>query len=246
MKAFDSSTANGWYPGTVFVDVPEPVGWEAEIGLGRTTLGSSEAGGGGFQAIPDKPSRRGLVQTLGMRPLDGFRRGVPHRQPGFCPLHSQGGCGGIIDPPEGVPPVEAHNEDEFAERIAQRAFATREQIGDQLLPWFIQALDESVQIFDPVGPEQWDTPCYWPPGPEPVRTLLNMRIAEVTMHAWDVCSQLEPDYHLSQGSLGPLIDAVPRAVRRGFRPDPSLSDPRVYATVRSGGGAPRSGRAFPP
>lgn len=152
-----------------------------------------------------------------------------------CHIGSQGfarsiarGLEGIIDPPEGAPPVEAHNEDEFAERITQRAFATREQVGDQLLPWFIQGLDESVQIFDQVGPEQWDTPCYWPPGPEPVRTLLDMRIAELSMHAWDIRSPLEPDYHLSQGSLGALIDTVPRAVRRAFRPDLSISDPIRY------------------
>jgi uncharacterized protein (TIGR03083 family) len=158
-----------------------------------------------------------------------------------CHIGSQGfarsiarGLQGIIDPPEGAPPVESHNEDEFAERIAQRAFATREQVGNQLLPWFIQGLDESVQIFDQVGPEQWDTHCYWPPGPEPIRTLLDMRIAELAMHSWDVCSQLESDYHLSQESLGALIDTVPRAVRRAFRPDPTLSDPIRYRFMMTG------------
>ena len=56
-------------------------------------------------------------------------------------------------------------------------------MGDGRSPWFIQGLDESVQIFYKVGPDRGDTPCYWPPGPEPVRTLLNMRIAELTMNA---------------------------------------------------------------
>ena len=84
-------------------------------------------------------------------------------------------------PPEGWPPAEEHNKDEFAEGIAQRAIATREQVGDQLLPWFIQRIDESVQKFDKVGPDQWDISCYLPPGPEPVRTLLDMRIVELSM-----------------------------------------------------------------
>ena len=138
------------------------------------------------------------------------------------------GLQGIISPPEGRPTVEEHDEDEFAEGIAQRAFATRKQIGEQLLPWFIGKIDESVQVFDKVGSDQWETECYWPPGPEPVRVLLDMRIAELTMHAWDVCSRLEPDYHLSAGSIGALIDTVPRAVRRAFRADPSLFAPIRY------------------
>ena len=51
------------------------------------------------------------------------------------------------------------------------------------------------------------------------------------MHAWDVCSQLESDYHLSEGSVGALIDTMPRAVRRAFRPDPGLSAPIRYRFV---------------
>ncbi len=34
---------------------------------------------------------------------------------------------------------------------------------------FIGKIDESVQVFDIVGPDKWETECYWPPGPEPVR-----------------------------------------------------------------------------
>jgi len=153
----------------------------------------------------------------------------------ICHVGSQGfavsitrGLQGTVAPPEGRPPVEQHNEDEFAEQIAQRAFATKEQIGDELLPWFFKNLDESIAIFGTIGPDQWDMPCYWPPGPEPVSTLLDMRIAELAMHAWDIYSQLEPDYHLSEGTVGALIDTVPRAVRRAFRSDPDLAVPITY------------------
>ncbi len=138
------------------------------------------------------------------------------------------GLAGDISPPEGQPPVAEHNEDDFAERIAQRALATRQQQGDGLLDWFNSNLDESVQVFERVGPDSWDTLCYWPPGPEPISTLLDMRIAELTVHAWDVRSVLEPDYHLSDGSIGALIDTVPRAVRRAFRPEPDLDSPIRY------------------
>ena len=138
------------------------------------------------------------------------------------------GLHGDFSPPEGAPPVTDHDEDQFARNIFQRAFATREQVGDKLLDTLFQRLDESAEVFsgiDPKQPEQWDMLCYWPPGPEPVRVMLDMRISELSMHAWDVCSRFDPDYRLSDGSVRVLMDTVPRAVRRAFRPDPSLTSP---------------------
>ena len=137
------------------------------------------------------------------------------------------GLAGDVSPP-GRPAVSEHNEDDFAEGIAQRAFATRAQQGDGLLAWFMGNLDESVKVFDSVEPDQWNTQCYWPPGPEPISTLLDMRIAELCMHAWDVRSVLEANYHLSEDSLRTLIDTVPRAVRGAFRPEPGLKTPVRY------------------
>jgi len=138
------------------------------------------------------------------------------------------GLAGEVSPPPGRPAVSEHNEDAFAESIAQRARANREQQGDGLLDWFRTNLDESVKTFDRVGPDQWNILCYWPPGPEPISTLLDMRIAELCMHAWDVRSKLEADYHLSEDSLGALMDTMPRAVRRAFRPEPELETPVRY------------------
>ena len=57
----------------------------------------------------------------------------------------------------------------------------------------------------------------------PVDTLLTQRIAELTMHGWDIRSRLEGDYHLSDGAVAALLDTVDRAARRAFRPDPSLA-----------------------
>ena len=138
------------------------------------------------------------------------------------------GLQGDISPTEGAPPVTDHDEDQFARNIFQRAFATRAQVGDQLLDILFQRLDESAEAFagiDSEQPKQWDMPCYWPPGPEPVRVMLDMRISELSMHAWDVCSRFDPDYRLSDGSVRVLMDTVPRAVRRAFRPDPGLARP---------------------
>ena len=131
-------------------------------------------------------------------------------------------------PPEGTPLVEHHDEDRFAEDIFQRALSNREEHGENLLESFIPRLDESVQVFNTVGPNDWEKPCYWPPGPEPVRTLLDMRIAELTMHAWDIRSTFDAGYRLSDDSVRVLMQTVDRAVRRAFRPDVDIQSEIRY------------------
>ena len=133
------------------------------------------------------------------------------------------GLQGDYSPPAGAPAVDDHDEDRFARSISDRARATREQHGGQLVEILRQRLDETVTVFNSVAAKDWDTLCYWPPGPEPVRTLLDMRIAELTMHLWDIRSVLDGQYHLSADSVRVLIDTVDRAARRAFRPDPSLA-----------------------
>lgn len=146
-------------------------------------------------------------------------------------LNVSRGLQGDYSPPDGAAPVTEHNEDEFARNIFQRAFNTRAEAGDRLQEILFQRLDEAVQVFDGVEEGQWDNLCYWPPGPETVHTMLDMRISELTMHAWDVCSRLDPDYRLSEGSVRVLIDTVNRAARRAFRPDPTIPAPQVYRFV---------------
>ena len=144
------------------------------------------------------------------------------------------GLQGDISPDGGAPAVADHDEDRFARNIFDRAKSTREQHGEQLLEILYQRLDETVEVFNSVRPEDWDTLCYWPPGPEPVRTLLDMRISELTMHTWDIRAVLDDQYHLSKDSVIVLVDTVNRAARRAFRPDPSLENPVRYRFVVAG------------
>lgn len=144
------------------------------------------------------------------------------------------GLQGDFSPPEGAPPTADFNEDRFAKNISERALATREQHGGELVAYLTQRLDEIVTVFNSVGPEDWDTLCYWPPGPMAVRTLLDQRIAELTMHTWDIRSVLDDDYHLSADAVRVLIDGVDRAARRAFRPDPSLLRPLTHRFVIDG------------
>lgn len=144
------------------------------------------------------------------------------------------GLEGDYSPPEGSPAVADHDEDKFARSIFDRALATREQQGGSLTEYLIQRLDETVTVFNSVGPEDWEKLCYWPPGPEEVQTLLSQRIAELTMHTWDIRSVLDDQFHLSDDAVAVLIDGVDRAVRRAFRPDPSLETPITHRFVMDG------------
>ena len=141
------------------------------------------------------------------------------------------GLQGNISPPDGSPQVNNHNEDDFAKSIFDRGIATNAQLGTNLLSTFEQRVSDIIKVFEQVKSDQWDTLCYWPPGPEKVSTMLDMRISELTMHAWDIRSRFEPDYHLSHESVTVLMDTVNRAVRRAFRPDPELNIPRRYRFV---------------
>ncbi len=133
------------------------------------------------------------------------------------------GLDGIHSPPEGSPDPAQHDEDTFARSIYQRAVDASQRLGGGLLDDFTDRINETVELFRQVQAEQWDNLVYWPAGPMSVRTLLTQRIAELTMHGWDIRSRLEDDYHLSDGSVAALLDTVDRAARRAFRPDPLLA-----------------------
>ncbi len=134
------------------------------------------------------------------------------------------GLDGNHSPPEGSPSPEQHDEDAFAQSIYQRAIDASQRLGSELLDDFTERIDETVNLFRDVQPDQWNNPVYWPSGPMSVDTLLTQRIAELTMHGWDIRSRLEGRFHLSDGSIAALLDTVDRAARRAFRPDPTLAN----------------------
>ena len=141
------------------------------------------------------------------------------------------GLRGDITPDEGASAIREYSEDQFARDIFDRAQSTKEQHGDRLLEVLFERLDEIGEVFNAVCPDQWETLCYWPPGPEPVHTMLDMRLSELTMHAWDIRSVLDDRYHLSDGSVIVLIETVDRAIRRAFRPDQSTGNQIRYRFI---------------
>ena len=88
------------------------------------------------------------------------------------------------------------------------------------------------------SPDDWDKLCYHRLQPETVRSKVDIRIAELAMHEWDIHCAFDPDAALAEDSLAGLINASGRAVRRAFRPDPARTSPWcATASTLSGPGA---------
>jgi hypothetical protein len=107
----------------------------------------------------------------------------------------------------------------------------RARMGAQLLAAFIATNAHLDQVLAGLVPRDWDTLCYHPMGPEPIRTLLDMRITELAMHGWDIRSRFDPQATLAPESLPALCQTIPRAVRRAFRPEASRTTPIRYRFV---------------
>ncbi len=88
-----------------------------------------------------------------------------------------------------------------SERIARGALALRERLGDGLLDTFHQRYQELGQLFDAIGPDDYDKPCWHPWGDTNVSDFVDLAINELAIHGWDVCSSLDPGYHIEQATL---------------------------------------------
>ena len=129
------------------------------------------------------------------------------------------GLEGDLTPTPGAsddPPI---SEDQFALDLSQRAVALRHELGGDLLQEFARVNREFESVLDSVGDEDWDTLCYHRLRPETVRSKVDIRIAELAMHEWDMRWAFDREASLVEESLPGLVNASGRAVRRAFRAD---------------------------
>ena len=138
------------------------------------------------------------------------------------------GLQGDLSPTPGVDTAPPVSEDQFRLDLDRAAVTLREELGDGLLAEFARVNREFDRVLDLVRPDDWDKPCYHRLRPETVRSKVDIRIAELAMHEWDIHWAFDPDASLAEDSLPGLVYASGRAVRRAFRPDPSRSGPMRY------------------
>ena len=148
----------------------------------------------------------------------------------------RGLAGDISAPPDALddPPP---SEDQFRLDLDRRAVELRQKLGDGLVPEFARVNREFDRVLALVQPDDWDKLCYHRLRPETVRSKVDIRIAELAMHEWDIHWAFDRNASLVEDSLPGLVSASGRAVRRAFRPNPSRERAVRYRFVLSGPGA---------
>ena len=147
------------------------------------------------------------------------------------------GLQGDLSPTPGISDAPPASEDQFRLDLDQAAVSLRKELGPGLLTEFGRVNREFDRVLQLVQPEDWDKLCYHRLRPETVRSKVDIRIAELAMHEWDIHWAFDPNAALVEDSLPGLVGASGRAVRRAFRPDPSREVEVRYRFLLSGPGA---------
>ena len=186
----------------------------------------------------------GFLQTLGPEQLsqqsacEGWTVAdvVAHmvERGGPIPDQIERGLAGDLSPTPGVSTAPPASEDQFRVDLDHSAVALRRELGDRLLDEFAHVNREFDRVMALVQPGDWDKLCYHRLRPETVRSKVDIRIAELAMHEWDIHWAFDRDASLSEDSLPGLVSASGRAVRRAFRPDPARTRPVRYRFALSG------------
>ena len=141
----------------------------------------------------------------------------------------QRGVDGDSSPPEGMslPSVEG-----LTARLAgnvQRTLDLRRSLGDELLPTFESRCRRVDEVLATLNPEDWGKLCYHTANIIPVGSFVDLRIAEMAVHEWDIRSRLAPDAEMPPAVLPAVFDLLSNfIVGRLYRPGQSIVDNTVF------------------
>ena len=148
------------------------------------------------------------------------------------------GANGDSSPPEGMGPPE---EFDLAGRMAAnaaRAVAMRESLGETLVEAFSQNCDRLNALMARMGPDDWQKQCYHPASYLSIRRYLILRLAEVTIHEWDIRSRLEGSARLPDAVAAALPELLPGfVVGRFFLPGSEIATPSRFRFDLTDGGS---------
>ena len=113
------------------------------------------------------------------------------------------GAQGDSTPPEGFPPASVSSLMARMEAGAQRAISLRESTGDQLLTTFAARCEDLTQLLEQLAARDWDKLCYHPAKVISVATYVDLRLAELAVHEWDIRSKLDASAQLSVSAFLP-------------------------------------------
>ena len=148
------------------------------------------------------------------------------------------GANGDSSPPEGMGPPE---EFDLAGRMAAnaaRAVAMRESLGATLVEAFGQNCERLGALLARMGPDEWEKRCYHPASYLSVRRYLILRLAEMSVHEWDIRSRLEGTAKLPDAVTPALMELLPGfVVGRFFQPGSGIGSPSRFRIDLTDGGS---------
>lgn len=136
---------------------------------------------------------------------------------------------GYTDPPEGSGFVA--DRAAASAGVKQRAVAHRRELGTEIVGAFERSSLDLVELFERLQPNDWQRRSFHPVEVVPLADLVTWRLAELSVHRWDIMSALGRDASLPEDSLEPMVAWLPRWLKVAFSPGPPLAEPRQYLFV---------------
>jgi uncharacterized protein (TIGR03083 family) len=134
------------------------------------------------------------------------------------------GVQGDPTPPDGFSPASVNSLLTRLEAGAQRAISLRESMGDQLMTTFAARCEHLNHLLESLTPMDWEKPCYHPGKVISVAAYVDLRLAELAIHEWDIRSKLDASAQLSSECLPAVMDLMPTfVIGTLFRPGASQS-----------------------
>ena len=147
---------------------------------------------------------------------------------GFQTSMMRRGLQGDPSPPEGLPVAGALRAPAVTDFVHQLMIATKQQLGEQLLPAFNATYEEIDQFLARLDAADGDKLCYHPGALIPVSGFVDLRLMELYIHGWDMRSRLEPPAHLPPESWPVLLDLLPHFLGYMVVPTAQEAEGRRY------------------
>ena len=136
---------------------------------------------------------------------------------------------GTSSPPEGV--VFITDLATGSASVQARSVEFRRLLGDGVLAAFERNSLALVELFESLKPSDWRRRTFHPGGVIALKQLLGWRVAELSLHRWDLLNCLGREASLPDGSHEVIVDWLPLWLKIGFQAAAPLPEPRRFLFV---------------